>query len=205
MCACYPHWRLIDAIERNDVADVRQMLESGVDPNPSKRALKRWEDKPIRIPIFAALYCPTASILQLLLGHGANPHLQMHQHYKSRTVVPHRGLSREAPCKQRKSGIAHHKVSVLHHLIGMSCGNRIPRSYSIDLSSPYEHFFDMYKILRAHLELTLEDQKLLETYSQYNGERQARLYLQWEDNSRQRQEILNNIEIPKGLQAKRKL
>jgi len=29
--------------------------------------------------------------------------------------------------------------------------------------------------------------------------------LQWEDNSRQHQGILNNIQIPTGLQAKRKL
>lgn len=205
MCALSPRWRLIDAIEQNDVAGVRQLLESGVDPNPSKRAIKRWEDNTIRIPIFAALYCPTATILQLLLEYGANPHIQMHQHYKSLTVVPHRGLSREAPPKQRKSGVTHHQESVLHHLIGMSCGNTILRSYCIDLSPSNEKFFEMYKMLREHLELTTEDQESLQNCSKYSGQRQARLYLQWEENRRQRQEILNNIQIPTGLQTKRKL
>jgi len=205
MCALSPRWRLIDAIEQNNVAAVRQLLESGVDPNPSKRALKRWEDNTIRIPLFAALYCPTATILQLLLEYGANAHIQMHQHYKSVTVVPHRGLSCEAPSKQRKSGVTHHQESVLHHLIGMSCGNQIRRSYCIDLSPSNEKFFEMYKMLREHLPLTTEDQDSLQNCLKYSGQRQAQLYLQWEDNRRQRQEILNNIQIPTGLQAKRKL
>lgn len=200
MCALSSRWRLIHAIEQNDVAGVRQMLESGVDPNPSTKALKRWEDKMIRIPIFAALYCPTATILQLLLGHGADPHIKMQQHYKSRHIMQLRAIGAPSPPK-KKTGVERHEESVLHHLLGISVG----RSYSIDLSSPYEHFFDMYKILRAHLELTLEDQKLLETYSQYNGEQQARLYLQWEDNNRQRQEILSSIELPEHPQIKRKI
>lgn len=47
MCALSARWRLIDAIEQNNVAAVRQLLESGVDPNPSKRALKHWENETI--------------------------------------------------------------------------------------------------------------------------------------------------------------
>lgn len=202
MFALSSRWRLIDAIERNDVACVRQLLESGVDPNPSKRELKRWEDKTIRIPLFAALYCPTATILQLLLEYGANPHIQMHQYYKSRTVVPHRGLSLEAPSKKRKSGVTHHEQSLISHLIGISVHARIRRSSNG--SQCDEHFFDMYKNLRAQLTLNHEDQKLLNSHA-HNGHCQAQLYLQWEDNSRQRQEILDNIQIPTGLQAKRKL
>lgn len=204
MCALSSRWRLIDAIERNDVACVRQLLESGVDPNPSKRALKRWENNTIRIPIFAALYCQTATILQLLLAYGANPHVQMHQHYKSRPIMQLMIINSPKPTK-KKTGVEHHQESVLHHLIGISCGNRIHRSYSIDLSPTNEHFFDMYKILRAHLSLTTEDQDLLQNCLKYSGQRQARLYLQWEENRRQHQEILNNIETPEAPQVKRKI
>lgn len=202
ICALSPRWRLIDAIERNDAAHVRQMLESGVNPNPSKRALKRWEDNTIRIPLFAALYCPTATILQLLLEYGANPHIQMHQHYKSRKVVPHRGLSREDPSKKRKSGVTHHKQSLLGHLISISVHTRIRRSSNG--SQCDEHFFDMYKMVRQHLILSQEEQKLLSSHAN-NGHRQAQLYLQWEENGRQREEILNNIEISEGPQSKRKI
>lgn len=204
MCALSPRWRLIDAIERNDVAGVRQLLERGVNPNPSKRAIKRWEDNTIRIPIFAALYCPTATILQLLLGHGANPHVQMHQHYKSRRIMQLRAIGAPTPAK-KKTGVEQYKESALHHLIGISSGNRIHQLHSIDLSPPKEHFFDMYKMLRAHLPLAPDDQALLERCVQHNGQRQAQLYLQWEDNHRQRQEILNNIEIEDRPQPKRKI
>lgn len=202
MCALSSRWRLIDAIERNDVAGVRQLLESGVDPNPSKRELKRWEDKTIRIPLFAALYCPTATILQLLLEYGANPHIQMHQYYKSRTVVPHRGLSCDALSKKRKSGVTHHKEYLINHLIGISVHARIGRLSNG--SQCDEHFFDMYKLLRAHLTLNNEDQKLLNSHA-HNGHYQAQLYLQWEEAGHQRQEILNNIKIPEAPQLKRKI
>lgn len=204
MCALSSRWRLIDAIEQNDVAGVRQLLESGVDPNPSKRAIKRWENNTIRIPLFAALYCPTATILQLLLAYGADPHIQMHQHYKSRRIMHLEVINAPKPTK-KKTGVERHQVSVLHHLIGISCGNTIRRSYCIDLSPANENFFEMYKMLRAHLPLTAEDQTLLEHYLQYSGQRQARLYLQWEEDTRQRQEILNNIEIEDRPQPQRKI
>lgn len=200
MCALSPRWRLIDAIERNDVVGVRQLLERGVDPNPSKRAIKRWENNTIRIPLFAALHCPTATILQLLLEHGANPHVQMHQHYKSRRIMQLRAIGVPQPPK-KKTGVTHHYEYLLTHLITISVHVRIGKSSDADQN---KYFFDMYKLLRTHLLLNQEGQKLLSAHAN-NGHRQARLYMQWEETGRQRQELLNNIEILGCPQPKRKI
>lgn len=182
-------WRLIDAINNNDVTQVHKLLESGVNPNPTEKELKHKDLDPIRVPLFAALYCPSKTILQVLLDYNANPHVKMQQNFRIHEAMPYR----------------HYKISALSHLLHMSMGSRICGLHANRLPPTSEGFFEMYILLREHMPLSKEDEIFLTETIAYYGNPQAILYQQWEDAQRQRQEIFNSIEVLDQPQRKRKL